>query len=187
MKKVLVSALLTLSISVSAQSHDITKDSCDLPNVSFVCYGYDFSIPLMIRDSVWVEYDTSMENYPEAWDLDQVRKDRGYWSVYSNYNEDTLIEHRDYMQTISLDFNSYTITYYSAEKFLVNNIVAVYDDPLAFEPGTFVIFDQAEDESSYNSYIIDFVKGTIVVTDAYVDYLDEIGTLKLNVAQFIKY
>jgi hypothetical protein len=63
----------------------------------------------------------------------------------------------------------------------------VYEDPLALEPGKFVIFDQNEDESGYNSYEVDFENGSIVATDAFVEYLGEIGTLKLHVAHFIKY
>jgi hypothetical protein len=187
MKKGFVSAFLALSTTVTAQPHEITRDSCDLPNVSFVCYGYDFTIPVLSEDSVWIDYDVEMENDPEAWDLDQVRKDGGYWGVYSNYNRDSLIEHQDYLQTISLDFNSYTITYYSAEKFNINNIIGVFEEPLAFEPGKYIIVDENEDGVGFNRYIVDFVNGTIVATDAYLEYLEEIGTLKLNVAQFIKY
>ena len=188
MKNIILPLLVAVSTTVSAQPLGIPKDSCDLPNVSFVCTGYDFAVPVLIRDSVWVDYDTSMENYPEAYpNLEQMRKDGGEQVNFDHYESDSVIEHRDYMQTISLDFDNYTITYYSAEQFAVNNIVGVYEEPLAYEPGVYIIIDQNEDESGFNSYLVDFVRGTIVANDAYLEYLDEVGTLTLNVSQFIKY
>lgn len=186
MKSVILPVLVAMSTFLNAQQ-ELIKDTFNLPNVSFICDSYDFFIPVMRPDSAWVEYDTSMENYPEAYDLERLRRDGGEMVRYKVYRNDSLIEHRDYMQTISIDFTSYTISYYSDEKFLVNNIVSVYEDPLALEPGKFVIFDQNEDESGYNSYEVDFENGSIVATDAYIEYLGEIGTLKLHVAHFIKY